>query len=158
MNAYEYVDNLRARGFLLTVDGPIIWVEPASCLTDADRILIREHKPAILRYLADDLYTDRLAQADGWDPAATPSTAAADESPDGFLGAYTPEHADRIHLARGLVLDLETTGLSPFAEQVKTVDYIGHRRFRRSRPIDTGGFFPQVPADFGNYYADDFPK
>jgi hypothetical protein len=90
-------------------------------------------------------------------PLRLPSPAE-DESPRAFLDSYTPEHAGRIHLARGLVLDLETTGLSPFAEKVKTVDYVGHRRFRRPRPVELGGFFPQAPTDFGNYYADEFPK
>ena len=46
---------LRAAGFRVTGDHGMLYVEPASRLTDDQRQLVRQHKLEVLRELADEL-------------------------------------------------------------------------------------------------------
>ena len=56
-SAAELVHRFCSRGFTLTVKGPNLSVSPGSKLTDADRLLIREHKAALLRVLGTVVHT-----------------------------------------------------------------------------------------------------
>lgn len=50
-SAAELIRQLCGRGIALNVDGSRLFVSPRSSLTDADRLLICEHKPELLRLL-----------------------------------------------------------------------------------------------------------
>jgi hypothetical protein len=63
-----FLSSLAERRIRLIPDGDGLVVEPASRLTDADRQIIRQHKPELLarvRQQQEDAEIDRLAQADG---------------------------------------------------------------------------------------------
>ncbi len=58
---------LRERGFTVAADGDRLLIAPASRLTDADRAIIRDHKPSLLAILA------------GTAAVADPATVTADD-------------------------------------------------------------------------------
>ena len=106
-------------------------------------------------------YNDRLAKADGWCPPVITGAAegfnAENQAPSAgaFLHSYTAEHAARISQARGLVLDIETTSLTPFSKQIE-LKPTALRVSRKNLRSTTVPFFPPAPSDRGAY-ADGHP-
>jgi hypothetical protein len=68
MDAHALLSDFRSRGIALIANGEKITVQPASRLTDADRVAIRSLKPDLLRLLSspEDL-------GPGFAPLTTPS-------------------------------------------------------------------------------------
>ena len=53
MSAPLLLQNLQASGFTLLADGPTLFITPASKLSSDDRAQIKQHKPELLRLLAE---------------------------------------------------------------------------------------------------------
>jgi hypothetical protein len=86
MNAQALLENLQARGAALQINGAVVRVSPSSILTDDDRALIRELKPALLELLSSNaeaqapaLIEDAASLGTPWKPlsAGNPMEAAA---------------------------------------------------------------------------------
>jgi hypothetical protein len=61
MNAQALLENLQARGAALQINGAGVRVSPSCILTDDDRALIREFKPALLELLSSEA-PEKLAE------------------------------------------------------------------------------------------------
>jgi hypothetical protein len=171
MDALHVINSMRQRGLTLEIKKCLIHVKPTSLLTDCDRVLIRENKPLLVKVLRDELVEaeyDRYARQDGWDGSGEGSandsvtklaSGNIEPVPATFLAIYTPEHAARISQARALVLQLETTSLTPWSEQVKAVTKVGSRQYERKGAgrETTVRFFTPAPDNFGACYTDSFP-
>jgi hypothetical protein len=68
---------LRAAGFRVNAENGILFIDPASHLTEAQRAQVRRHKPEILRELADEARSQRLAITKTRDESCLPDYRAA---------------------------------------------------------------------------------
>jgi len=149
MNAEALLVDLSGRGIRLTPDGDELVVEPASKLTDADRDLIRQYKPALLPVLAAQELTT-LPQSPAILEAIADAIAARPRSPienDFALSRIAPVALEAGRIVRTLPNAARREALSLCTERSQQAsESILQRNYERAYLIlDT---LPEALASF----------
>lgn len=130
MNVQSIIENFAHRGIRLIADGDGVIVEPASKLTNQDRELIRQHKPAILATLT---MQDTLPRGSVNLEAIADAIAARPRSPienDLALSRVARAAVEAGRIVRTLPGAARSAALSLCAERSKQAsDYILQRNY-----------------------------